>query len=71
MEIDIQNIVKKYLEKGENIDTIQEVFFKTVNKYNKPHTRTNKTKKTKKNNKKICRPVLLISDSSCDEFENK
>ena len=48
MEIDIQNIVKKYLEKGENIDTIQEVFFKTVNKYNKPHTRTKRTKKTKK-----------------------
>jgi hypothetical protein len=68
MEIDIQNIIKKYLDKGENIDTIQEAFFKTINKYNKHHTRT---KKTKKNNKKICRPVLLISDSSCDEFENK
>ena len=68
MEIEIQNIVKKYLEKGENIDTIQEAFFKTLNKYNKPHTRT---KKTKKNNKKICRPVLLISDSSCDEFETR
>lgn len=70
MEIDIQNIVKKYLDEGENIDTIQEAFFKTVNKYNKPHTRIKK-KKTKKNNKKICRPVLLISDSSCDEFENR
>ena len=45
MEIDIQNIVKKYLDKGENIDTIQEAFFKTFNKYNKPHTRTKKTKK--------------------------
>ena len=29
------------------------------------------TGKPKKSRKKICRPVLLISDSSCDEFEKR
>tara|TARA_Y100000389_G_C17077122_1_gene324847 strand:+ start:36 stop:245 length:210 start_codon:yes stop_codon:yes gene_type:complete len=66
MEKELETIVKKYLKQGSKIDNIQEVFSKIVNKIeNKPTL-----KKTKKNRKKICRPVLLISDSSCDDFDN-
>lgn len=67
MEKEIDSLVSKYLKEGKNIDNIQELFFKVINKYNKKLS----TKKTKKNRKKICRPVLLISDSSCDEFDKR
>lgn len=68
MEKEFDSIVKKYLKEGKDIDNIQEVFFKVLNKNDKKPS-LKKTKKTRKNNKRICRPVLLISDSSCDEFE--
>jgi hypothetical protein len=64
MEKEIDNIIKKFVNDGKTIDSIQEIFFKVVGKYEK------RVYKTKKNKKKICRPVLLISDSSCDEFDN-
>ena len=67
MEKEFDSIVKKYLKEGKNIDNIQEVFFKVLNKNDKKPSK----KKTKKNMKRICRPVLLISDSSCDEFEER
>ena len=65
MEKEFDSIVKKYLKEGKDIDNIQEVFFKVLNKNDKKPSK----KKTRKNNKRVCRPVLLISDSSCDEFE--
>lgn len=67
MEKDIDCVIKKYLKQGVNIETLQESFFKVVNKYEKKRPAC----KTKKSRKKICRPVLLISDSSCDEFEKR
>ena len=66
MEDEINLLVKKYLNKNKNIDSIREIFIKIFNKYEKNQPK----KKTKKNRVKICRPVLLISDSSCDDFEN-
>ena len=66
MENEINVLVKKYLNKNNNVDSIREIFLKIINKYEKNPPK----KKTKKNRKKICRPVLLISDSSCDDFEN-
>tara|TARA_B110000114_G_C14914945_1_gene326114 strand:- start:2 stop:214 length:213 start_codon:yes stop_codon:yes gene_type:complete len=66
MEDEINLLVKKYLNKNKNIDSIHEIFLKIFNKYEKNPPK----KKTKKNRVKICRPVLLISDSSCDDFEN-
>ena len=66
MEKEINILINKLLKEGNDIDAIQETFFKVVNRSEtKP-----KVKKTKKNRKKICRPVLLISDSSCDDFDN-
>jgi hypothetical protein len=67
MEKEFDSIVKKYIKEGKDLDNIQEIFFKVINKNSKKPS----TKKTKKNRKRICRPVLLISDSSCDEFENR
>lgn len=65
MEKEFDSIVKKYLKEGKDIDSIQEAFLKVSNKNDKKPS----LKKTKKNRKRICRPVMLISDSSCDEFE--
>tara|TARA_B100001027_G_C16253801_1_gene325830 strand:+ start:1486 stop:1695 length:210 start_codon:yes stop_codon:yes gene_type:complete len=65
MEKEFDSIVKKYLKEGKDIDSIQEAFLKVLNKNDKKPS----LKKTKKNRKRICRPVMLISDSSCDEFE--
>ncbi len=65
MDKDFELLVKKYLKEGNDINIIQETFDKMITKNSKNLS----TKKTKKNRKRICRPVLLISDSSCDEFE--
>jgi hypothetical protein len=65
MDKDFDLLVKKYLKEGNDINIIQETFDKMITKNSKNLS----TKKTKKNRKRICRPVLLISDSSCDEFE--
>ena len=67
MDKDIDLVIKRYLKQGYSIETLQESFFKVANKYEKKKP----TCKTKKSRKKICRPVLLISDSSCDEFEKR
>ena len=67
MEKEIDLLVKKYLSKDIKIEYINEIFLKVINTYEKKLSKIN-NKKTKKNKKKICRPVLLISDSSCDEF---
>lgn len=66
MENEINLLVTKYLNKNTNIESVREVFLNIINKYEKNPPK----KKTKKNRKNICRPVLLISDSSCDDFEN-
>ena len=67
MDKEFDLLVKKYLKEGNDIDNIQETFTNALNKNSKKLS----TKKTKKNRKRICRPVLLISDSSCDEFETR
>ena len=69
----IEEIINDGIKNGYDIDSIHEMFLETINKYSNINGRyiqkTKKTKKTKKvPAKKICRPVLLISDSSCDEF---
>jgi len=66
----IEEIINEGIKDGYDIDSIHEMFLETINKYSNINGRyIQKTKKTKKARpKKICRPVLLISDSSCDEF---
>lgn len=66
----IEEIINDGIKNGYDIDSIHEMFLETINKYSNINGRyIQKTKKTKKARaKKICRPVLLISDSSCDEF---
>jgi len=66
----IEEIINEGIKDGYDIDSIHEMFLETINKYSNINGRyIQKNKKTKKARpKKICRPVLLISDSSCDEF---
>lgn len=68
MDKEFDLLIKKYVKEGYDLDSIHESFFKNLNK--QTNTKRNTKPKTKKNRKKICRPVMLISDSSCDEFEN-
>ena len=62
----IEEVILDGLKEGYDLDTIHEYFMQTINKYSQRNTYTKKKKQRKP--KKICRPVLLISDSSCDEF---
>ena len=64
MENKIEELIKNLISEGNTINDIRLIFNKSINFNIK--TCEKKTKKTKK--KKICRPVFIISDSSCDEF---
>ena len=66
MEKEIKILVTKYIKEGYSIDKINETFIEVSNKVVHKKTEKTKTKKTRKK-KKICRPVLFISDSSADE----
>ena len=61
MENKIEGLINSLISEGNNINDIRAIFNKTINRNIKTCE-----KKTKK--KKICRPVFIISDSSCDEF---
>ena len=63
MEKEIKILVTKYIKEGYSIDKINETFIEVSNKVVHKKTKTKKTRKKKK----ICRPVLFISDSSADE----
>jgi len=60
----IEEMINNGIRDGYDIDTIHEMFLEVISK-----RETRKPSKTKKKTKKICRPALLISDSSCDEFK--
>ena len=60
---DFSEIIDKYIEKGITTDLLFNEFSLIISKLEK------KKNKTKKKTKKACRPVLFISDSSCDEIK--
>lgn len=66
MKNKIEKLIKECLEDGNDIDSINEVFMNAVLKYK---LRVERPLKKIKKSKKVCRPVLLISDSSCDDFK--
>lgn len=67
MKNKIEKLIKECLEDGNDIDSINEVFMNVVLNYKLRVERP--LKKKIKKSKKVCRPVLLISDSSCDDFK--
>jgi hypothetical protein len=67
----IEQVIFDGLKEGYDLDTIHEYFMQAINKHSPRNTYTKKTKKKQRKPKKICRPVLLISDSSCDEFNGR
>ena len=66
MKNKIEKLIKECLEDGNDIDSINEVFMNAVLKYK---LRVERPFKKIKKSKKVCRPVLIISDSSCDDFK--
>jgi hypothetical protein len=60
----INELINNGIRDGYDVDDIHEMFLEVIGK----HSSIPKQKKKKKT-KKVCRPVLLISDSSCDEFK--
>ena len=59
---EILDLVTRYRKEGVSVEHIHNLFSDIINNIDKP-------KRSKKKTKKICRPVLFISDSSCDEIK--
>jgi len=66
MDNKIELFINQLINEGNAVQDISALFNKKINRLNKKNSLKKTTKKTKK--KKICRPVFIISDSSCDEF---
>ena len=58
----VRRLIKKGKDSGILVEDIKKIFEEEVETV---ESRKNLRKKTRK---KICRPVLMISDSSCDEM---
>ena len=61
-KVSVRRLIKKGKDANILIEDIKKIFEEEVETV---ATRKNLRKKTRK---KICRPVLMISDSSCDEI---
>ena len=62
--IELKTLIEKYVSEGISINRIKKEFLAIVNE--KETVYSNKKKK-RKPKREICRPVMFISDSSCDE----
>ena len=60
--IELKSLIEKYISEGVNVDNIKKEFLIIINEHKKA-----KPKGKKKRKREICRPVMFISDSSCDE----
>ena len=60
--IELKTLIEKYISEGVAIDNIKKEFLIIINEHKKA-----KTTKKRKRKREICRPVMFISDSSCDE----
>jgi hypothetical protein len=66
MEKKIEICINQLIKEGYKTQDISAIFNRKLNRQINLTSSNKKPKKTKK--KKICRSVLVISDSSCDEF---
>ena len=62
--IELKTLIEKYVSEGISINRIKKEFLAIINE--KETVYSNKKKK-RKPKREICRPVMFISDSSCDE----
>jgi len=62
--IELKTLIEKYVSEGISINRIKKEVLEIVNE--KETVYSNKKKK-RKPKREICRPVMFISDSSCDE----
>ena len=62
--IELKTLVEKYVSEGISINRIKKEFLEIVNE---KETIKSDKKKKRKPKREICRPVMFISDSSCDE----
>ena len=60
--IELKTLIEKYISEGVNVDNIKKEFLIIINEHKKA-----KPKAKRKRKREICRPVMFISDSSCDE----
>tara|TARA_Y100000591_G_scaffold332395_1_gene369526 strand:+ start:435 stop:626 length:192 start_codon:yes stop_codon:yes gene_type:complete len=60
--IELKTLIEKYISQGVAIDSIKKEFLIIINEHKKAKTNTKRKRK-----REICRPVMFISDSSCDE----
>lgn len=61
----IRRLIKKGRDNNLLIEDIKKIFEDELD-----NVETTTRKKSRKKTKKICRPVMMISDSSCDEMPN-
>ena len=62
--IELKTLIDKYLSEGISINRIKKEFLAVLNEKETIYSNKKKKKKPKRD---ICRPVMFISDSSCDE----
>ena len=62
--IELKTLIDKYLSEGISINRIKKEFLEVLNEKETIYSNKKKKKKPKRD---ICRPVMFISDSSCDE----
>ena len=60
--IELKTLIEKYISEGKSIPKIKKEFLDIINEHTKVKKKSRKPRK-----REICRPVLFISDSSCDE----
>ena len=62
--IELKTLIDKYISEGITINRVKKEFLSILKEHeSKPTTK----KKKRKRKREICRPVMFISDSSCDE----
>ena len=64
--IELKTLIDKYISEGFTINRVKKEFLSILKEHESKVT-TEKKKRKRKRKREICRPVMFISDSSCDE----
>ena len=62
--IELKTLIDKYVSEGITINRVKKEFLSILKEHESKATTKKKKRKPKR---EICRPVMFISDSSCDE----
>ena len=62
--IELKTLIERYVSEGIAVNRIKKEFLAILKEHDSKPTNKKKKRKPKK---EICRPVMFISDSSCDE----